>query len=135
MDKVFHPYDVKLTEDDEIIAFFEPDEELKEIISSDTGCWEIDINILYDNEKEEPILLITIIKGNKRLEIGLPYGDGWEALENRGLLTIALVNLEDYEYAEFDASITLTLEIDDYYKGFISGASQMWEEITEEAEN
>ena len=133
MDKVFHPYDVKLTEDDEVIAFFEPDEELKEIIGSDSGCWEIDINVLYDEEKKEPILLITIIKGNKRLEIGLPYGDGWDALEERGLLTIALVHLQDYEYAEFDSSITLTLEIDEYYKGFIAGASQMWEEITEEA--
>ncbi len=134
MEKVFHPYDVKLTGDNEIVAFFDPEDDLKELLNSGSECWELDVNILYDNEKKEPVLLITIHKDKKRLEIGFPYGDAWEALQDRGLLTIALVHQLDFEYADFEDSITLSLELDDYYKGFIAGASQMWEEITEEVE-
>ncbi len=129
--KTYYPYDIKIAEEGEIVVFVEPDSYIKELISSDE-CWEIDIDISFDEEEGEPDLLITIFKEKAKIDIIIPYdSESWDLLSEKGIIVLALVSEFDYDHSNFENAITLTIETDDFFKGFVEGASKMWEEISE----
>jgi hypothetical protein len=131
---VFYPYEVKIADTEELFIFVEPNSYLKEAVDDKSKCWEFEINATYDEEKGEPDLIITLKKGNVRIDIVLPYGESWEALAEKGIISVVLLSYLDYENRKFDDSITLTLQLDDFSKGFSAGAMELWEAISEEKE-
>jgi len=133
-DLVFYPYEVKIADTEELFIFVEPNSYLKEAIEDKSECWEFELNATYDEEKGEPDLIITLKKKNVRIDIVLPYGESWEALSDKGVISIVLLSYLDYENRNFEDSITLTLQLDDFSKGFAAGAMELWEAISEEKE-
>jgi len=133
-DLVFYPYEVKIADTEELFIFVEPNSYLKEAIEDKSECWEFELNATYDEEKGEPDLIITLKKKHVRIDIVLPYGESWEALSDKGVISIVLLSYLDYENRNFGDSITLTLQLDDFSKGFSAGAMELWEAISEERE-
>lgn len=59
---IYHPFDVRMTEDEEIIAIVEPDSYIQEMIENDKTCWEVDVDVDYDEEEHEPYLMVTLLR-------------------------------------------------------------------------
>ncbi len=127
MEHTYQPYDVRMTEDEEIIAIVEPDSYLKEMIENEETCWEIEMDVDYDEETEEPYLVIYLSKDNGQIVMAFPYGEAWDALSEKGVITIALLTQFDLDHGNTSDAITVTVEIDEHFKGFVEGAGRMWE--------
>ncbi len=136
MEKVYQPYDVRMSEDGEIVAIVEPDSYLEEMIENKETCWEIELDVDYDEESEEPYLLITLHKDKGQIFMAFPYGEAWESLAEKGIITVALITQFDLEQENVHDAITISMELDEHFKGFIDGASRMWEacQVEEEEE-
>lgn len=131
---VFHPYDVRMSEEGEIIAIVEPDEYLKEMIENKETCWEVDIDVDYDEEEHEPYLLVTLLKDKGQISMAFPYGEAWEALSEKGVISVVLLTQFDLDHGDTSEAISITVEIDGFLKGYIAGAMRMWEAVSEEIE-
>ncbi|WP_029522268.1 hypothetical protein [Persephonella sp. KM09-Lau-8] len=131
---VFHPYDVRMSEEGEIIAIVEPDEYLKEMIENKETCWEVDIDVDYDEEEHEPYLMVTLLKDKGQIAMAFPYGEAWEALSEKGVISIVLLTQFDLDHGDTSDLISITVEIDGFLKGYIAGAMRMWEAVSEEIE-
>ncbi len=134
MEHTYQPYDVRMTEDEEIIAIVEPDSYLKEMIENEETCWEIELDVDYDEETEEPYLVVYISKDNGQIVMAFPYGEAWDALSEKGVITIALLTQFDLDHGNVSDAITVTMELDEHLKGFIEGASRMWEALQDTIE-
>ena len=126
---VYEPFDVRMTDDGEIIAIVEPDSYLKQMIENEEGCWELEVDVDYDTETDEAYVMISLFKNNGKIFMVFPYGEAWDALIDRGVLTIALLTQFDLDHGNVEDAITVSIEIDEFNKGFISGAARMWESI------
>ncbi|NPA17061.1 hypothetical protein [Persephonella sp.] len=131
---IYQPYDVRMSEEEEIIAIVEPDSYIKEMISNEETCWEIDVDVDYDEEEHEPYLMVTLHKDNGQIFMAFPYGEAWDALSEKGVISIVLLTQFDLDHGNTSDAITITLELDPFLKGYIAGASRMWEAISEEIE-
>ncbi|WP_457624278.1 hypothetical protein [Persephonella sp.] len=131
---IYQPYDVRMSEEEEIIAIVEPDSYIKEMISNEETCWEIDVDVDYDEEEHEPYLMVTLHKDNGQIFMAFPYGEAWDALSEKGVISIVLLTQFDLDHGNTFDAITITLELDPFLKGYIAGASRMWEAISEEIE-
>ncbi|NPA54020.1 MAG: MmgE/PrpD family protein [Aquificae bacterium] len=131
---VYHPYDIRISEDEEIIAIVEPDSYIKEMIENKETCWEVEVDVDYDEDEHEPYLIIILHKDNGRIEIELPYGESWEALSEKGVITIVLLTQFDLDHGDLSDAITISINLDEYIKGYVSGATRMWEAVSEEVE-
>ena len=128
---VYQAYDIRITDDNEVIAIVEPDSYLKELVEDKSECWELDMDVEFDEEEKELYLVINLYKKNGEIHILLPYGEAWDALIEKGTLTIALLTEYDLEFKDLSDAILLTVEINEFYQGFIVGAERTWEEITD----
>lgn len=126
---IYQPFDVRMAEDGEIIAIVEPESYLKQIIENEETCWEMEVDVDYDNETDEAYLMIFLHKDNGQIFIALPYGEAWDALIDKGVITIALLTQFDLDHGDVSDAITISIEIDEFNKGFIAGASRMWEAV------
>jgi len=126
---VYEPFDVRMTDDGEIIAIVEPDSYLKQMIENEEGCWELEVDVDYDTETDEAYIMISLHKDNGQIFMAFPYGEAWDALIDKGVLTIALLTQFDLDHGNVEDAITVSIEIDEFNKGFISGAARMWESI------
>ncbi len=131
---VYHPYDVRISEDEEIVVILEPDSYLKEMIENKETCWEVEVDVYYDDDEHEPYLLVIIHKDNGRIEMAFPYGEAWDALSEKGVITIVLITQFDLDHRNFDDAITISIDLDNFIKGYIAGAMRMWEAVSEEVE-
>ena len=128
---VYQAYDIRITDENEVIAIVEPDSYLKELVEDKSECWELDMDVEFDEEEKELYLVINLYKKNGEIYILLPYGEAWDALIEKGTLTIALLTEYDLEFKDLSDAILLTVEINEFYQGFIVGAERTWEEITD----
>ncbi|RMA93068.1 hypothetical protein [Hydrogenothermus marinus] len=126
---IYQPFDVRMAEDGEIIAIVEPESYLKQMIENEETCWEMEVDVDYDNETDEAYLMIFLHKDNGQIFIALPYGEAWDALIDKGVITIALLTQFDLDHGDVSDAITISIEIDEFNKGFIAGASRMWEAV------
>ena len=131
---VYHPYDIRISEYEEIIAIVEPYSYIKEMIENKETCWEVEVDVDYDEDEHEPYLIIILHKDNGRIEIELPYGESWEALSEKGVITIVLLTQFDLDHGDLSDAITISINLDEYIKGYVSGATRMWEAVSEEVE-
>jgi len=131
---IYQPYDIRMSEDEEIIAIVEPDSYIKEMIENKETCWEIDVDVDYDEEENEPYLMITLHKDNGQIFMAFPYGEAWDALSEKGIISVVLLTQFDLDHGNTSDAITITLELDPFLKGYIAGASRMWEAISEDIE-
>ncbi|WP_457638739.1 hypothetical protein [Persephonella sp.] len=131
---IYQPYDVRMSEEEEIIAIVEPDSYIKEMIENQETCWEVDVDVDYDDEEGEPYLMITLHKDNGQVFMAFPYGEAWDALSEKGVISIVLLTQFDLDHGNTSDAITLTIELDPFLKGYIAGASRMWEAVSEEIE-
>ncbi len=129
----YQPFDVRMTDDGEIIAIVEPDSYLKQLIETEDEkkCWELEMDVNYDEEDNEAYLIIILTKDNGQIVMQFPYGEAWEALVDKGVITIALLTQFDLDHGNVEDAITMTIEIDEFNKGFIAGAARMWEAVSE----
>ena len=134
MEHIYQPYDVRMTDDEEIIAIVEPDSYLKKMIENEETCWEIELDVDYDEETEEPYLVIYLSKDNGQVVMAFPYGEVWDALSEKGVITIALLTQFDLDHGNVSDAITVTVELDEHLKGFTEGASRMWEALQDTIE-
>lgn len=126
---IYQPFDVRMAEDGEIIAIVEPESYLKQMIENEETCWEMEVDVDYDNETDEAYLMIFLHKDNGQIFMALPYGEAWDALIDKGVITIALLTQFDLDHGDVSDAITISVEIDEFNKGFIAGASRMWEAV------
>ncbi len=131
---IYQPYDVRMSEEGEIIAIVEPDSYIKEMIENKKTCWEVDVDVDYDDEENEPYLMITLHKDNGQVFMVFPYGEAWDALSEKGLISVVLLTQFDLDHGNTSEAITVTIELDGFLKGYIAGASRMWEAVSEEIE-
>jgi len=131
---IYQPYDVRMSEEGEIIAIVEPDSYLKEMIENKETCWEIDVDVDYDEDEEEPYLMLTLHKDNGQIFMAFPYGEAWDALSEKGTINIVLLTQFDLDHGDTSDAITISIELDPFIKGYIAGASRMWEAVSEEIE-
>lgn len=131
---IYQPYDVRMSEEGEIIAIVEPDSYIKEMIENEKTCWEIDVDVDYDEEENEPYLMITLHKDNGQIFMAFPYGEAWDALSERGIISVVLLTQFDLDHGDTSGAITVTVELDGFLKGYIAGAGRMWEAVSEEIE-
>ncbi|ACO04105.1 MAG TPA: hypothetical protein DEP48_04725 [Persephonella sp.] len=131
---IYHPFDVRMTEDEEIIAIVEPDSYIQEMIENDKTCWEVDVDVDYDEEEHEPYLMVTLLKDNGQIFMAFPYGEAWDALSEKGVITVALLTQFDLDHGNVHDAITISIELDPFLKGYIAGAERMWEAVSEEVE-
>lgn len=129
---IYQPYDVRMAEDGEIVAIVEPDSYLKEMIENKESYFELEIDVDYDEEENEAFLMISLHKDNGQIFMAFPYGEAWDALIEKGTITVALISPLDLENGNVADAITLSLDLSDFDRGFIEGASKMWEAIAEE---
>ena len=129
---IYQPYDVRMAEDGEIVAIIEPDSYLQEMIENKTTPFELEIDVDFDEEENEAFLMISLHKDNGQIFMAFPYGEAWDALVENGIITVALITPLDLESGNVSNALTLSLEIDEFDKGFIEGASKMLEAITQE---
>jgi len=129
---LYQPYDVRMAEDEEIIAIVEPDSYLQEMIENTDSHWELEIDVDYDEEENEAFLMIALHKDNGQIFMAFPYGEAWDALVERGVLTVALISPSDLEHGNVTDAVTVSLELDDFDRGFIEGASKMWQSVVKE---
>ncbi len=134
MEHIYQPFDVRITDDEEIIAIVEPDSYLEEMIENHETCWEIELDVDYDEESEEPYLMVTLHKDNGQIFMAFPYGEAWDALSEKGTITVALLTQYDLDHGDVHDAITISLELDEHLKGFIEGAGRMWEAVQEVVE-
>ena len=134
MEHIYQPFDVRITDDEEIIAIVEPDSYLEEMIENHETCWEIELDVDYDEESEEPYLMVTLHKDNGQIFMAFPYGEAWDALSEKGTITVALLTQYDLDHGDVHDAITISLELDEHLKGFIEGAGRMWESVQEVVE-
>jgi len=132
---VYHPYDVRISEDEEIVAILEPDSYIKEMIENEKTCWEVEVDVDYDEDEHEPYLIVILHKDNGRIEMGFPYGEVWDALSEKGIITLVLLTQFDLDHGNLEDAITVTISMDNFIKGYIAGAMRMWEAISEEIES
>ncbi len=132
---VYHPYDVRISEDEEIVAILEPDSYIKEMIENEKTCWEVEVDVDYDEDEHEPYLIVILHKDNGRVEMGFPYGEVWDALSEKGIITLVLLTQFDLDHGNLEDAITVTISMDNFIKGYIAGAMRMWEAISEEIES
>ncbi len=128
---VYQPFDVRMSDDGEIIAIVEPDSYLKQMIENQESCWELEIDVDYDSESDEAYLMIALHKDNGQVFMAFPYGEAWDALIDKGVVTIALLTQFDLDHGNVEDAITVSIEIDEFNKGFIAGAARMWESVRE----
>jgi len=126
---VYEPFDVRMTDDGEIIAIVEPDSYLKQMIENEEDYWELEVDVDYDTETDEAYIMISLHKDNGQIFMAFPYGEAWDALIDKGILTIALLTQFDLDHGNVEDAITVSIEIDEFNKGFIAGAARMWESI------
>ncbi len=126
---VYQPFDVRMTDDGEIIAIVEPDSYLQQMIENEETYWELEVDVDYDTETDEAYIMIFLHKDNGQVFMAFPYGEAWDALIDKGLLTIALLTQFDLDHGNVEDAITVSVEIDEFNKGFIAGAARMWEAI------
>ncbi len=131
---VYHPYDVRIAEDEELVVIVDPDSYIKEMIENQETCWEVEVDVDYDEDEHEPYLVVILHKDNGRVEMAFPYGEAWEALSEKGVITIVLLTQFDLDHGNFNDAITISITIDNYLKGYIAGAMRLWEAISEEIE-
>jgi hypothetical protein len=131
---IYQPYDVRMSEEGEIIAIVEPDSYIKEMIENKDTCWEVDVDVDYDEEEHEPYLMLTLHKDNGQVFMAFPYGEAWDALSEKGVVSIVLLTQFDLDHGDTSDAITVTVELDGFLKGYIAGASRMWEAVSEEIE-
>jgi len=131
---IYQPYDVRMSEEGEIIAIVEPDSYIKEMIENKKTCWEIDVDVDYDDEENEPYLMLTLHKDNGQVFMAFPYGEAWDALSEKGVISIVLLTQFDLDHGNTSDAITVTVELDGFLKGYIAGALRMWEAVSEEIE-
>ncbi len=131
---IYQPYDVRMSEEGEIIAIVEPDSYIKEMIENKKTCWEIDVDVDYDEEENEPYLMLTLHKDNGQVFMAFPYGEAWDALSEKGVVSIVLLTQFDLDHGDTSNAITVTVELDGFLKGYIAGALRMWEAVSEEIE-
>jgi hypothetical protein len=129
---IYQPYDVRMAEDGEIVAIVEPDSYLKEMIEDKENCFELEIDVDYDEEENEAFLMISLHKNNGQIFMAFPYGEAWDALIEKGTITVALISPLDLENGNVSDAITLSLDLDDFDRDFIEGASKMWEAVIQE---
>ena len=129
MEHIYQPFDVRITDDEEIIAIVEPDSYLEEMIENHKTCWEIELDVDYDEESEEAYLMVTLHKDNGQIFMAFPYGEAWDALSEKGTITVALLTQYDLDHGDVHDAITISLELDEHLKGFIEGAGRMWEAV------
>lgn len=129
---VYQPYDVRMTDDGEIIAIVEPDSYLKEMIENEKTYWEIELDVDYDEEENEAYLMISLHKDNGQIFMAFAYGEAWDSLIEKGIITIALLTQFDLNNKNVSDVISISIEIDDFYRGFIEGAAKMWEAVNQE---
>jgi hypothetical protein len=134
MEHIYQPFDVRITDDEEIIAIVEPDSYLEEMIENKESCWEIELDVDYDEETEEAFLMVTLHKDNGQIFMAFPYGEAWDALSEKGVITVALLTQYDLDHGDVHDAITITLELDEHLKGFVEGAGRMWEAVQETVE-
>ena len=131
---IYQPYDVRMSEEGEIIAIVEPDSYIKEMIENKETPWEVDVDVDYDEEENEPYLMVTLHKDNGQVFMAFPYGEAWDALSEKGLISIVLLTQFDLDHGDTSSAITVTVELDGFLKGYIAGALRMWEAVSEEIE-
>jgi len=107
MEHIYQPYDVRMTDDEEIIAIIEPDSYLKKMIENEETCWEIELDVDYDEETEEPYLVIYLSKDNGQVVMAFPYGEVWDALSEKGVITLALLTQFDLDHGNVSDAITI----------------------------
>jgi len=129
---IYQPYDVRMAEDGEIVAIVEPDSYLIEVIENKKSYFELEVDVDFDEEEKEAFLMITLHKDNAQIFIAFPYGEAWDALVENGTITIALLSPADLENGKVSDTITISLDLDDFDRGFIEGASKMLESISGE---
>ncbi len=134
MEHIYQPFDVRITDDEEIIAIVEPDSYLEEMIENHETCWEIELDVDYDKEAGEAYLMVTLHKDNGQIFMAFPYGEAWDALAEKGTITVALLTQYDLDHGDVHDAITISLELDEHLKGFIEGAGRMWESVQEVVE-
>ncbi|EDP74272.1 hypothetical protein, partial [Hydrogenivirga sp. 128-5-R1-1] len=118
-------------DDGEIIAIIEPDSYLQQMIENEESCWELEVDVDYDNETDEAYLIISLHKDNGQVFMAFPYGEAWDALIDKGVITIALLTQFDLDHGNVEDAISISVEIDEFNKGFIAGAARMWESVRE----
>ena len=128
---VYQPFDVRMSDDGEIIAIIEPDSYLQQMIENEESCWELEVDVDYDNETDEAYLIISLHKDNGQVFMAFPYGEAWDALIDKGVITIALLTQFDLDHGNVEDAISISVEIDEFNKGFIAGAARMWESVRE----
>ena len=126
---VYQPFDVRMTDDGELIAIIEPDSYLKQMIENEESCWELEVDVDYDTETNEAYLMIFLHKDNGQIFMAFPYGEAWDALIDKGVVTIALLTQFELEHEDVHDAITVSIEVDEFNQGFIAGASRMWESV------
>ena len=129
---IYQPFDVRMADDGEIIAIIEPDSYLQQMIEDENTPWEMEVDVDYDLETDESYLMIFLHKDNGQIFMAFPYGEAWDALVEKGVLTIALLSQFDLDHGNVDNAMTLSIEVDDFNKGFIEGASRMIEAVSDD---
>lgn len=66
--------------------------------------------------------------------MAFPYGEAWDALSEKGVITVALLTQFDLDHGNVHDAITISIELDPFLKGYIAGAERMWEAVSEEVE-
>lgn len=135
MENLYEPFEVLISEEGEVVVLVEPDGNIEQLIQQDIQP-EIMVDVNYDEDEENLLLLISVIFGDTEIFFGIPYGEIWDNLIEKEMFAIAFISRDDFESGKFDDVPILEIGLDELTVGFIEGvnrtAQELLGELTEE---
>lgn len=128
MENLYEPFEILVSEEGEIVILVEPDENLNQLLEDNIQP-EIMIDVGYDEEEEDLLLLISVLFSDTEIFFGIPYSEAWSNLIESEAFTIAFITKEDFEAGKFEDVPILEIELDELTIGFIEGANRTAQEL------
>ncbi len=124
MENMFQPFEILISEENELIVLVEPEGELLSALENEKLSLELDVDVDYDDEDEELYLLFTVYLGENEIFFAVPYGEAWNILVEKGNFQLAFISQTDFDNKKFENVPTITIELDDLTLGFIEGCQR-----------
>lgn len=124
MENMFQPFEILISEENELIVLVEPEGELISALENENLSVELDVDVDYDDEDEELYLLFTVYLGENEIFFAIPYGEAWNILVEKGNFQLAFISQTDFDNKKFENVPTITIELDDLTLGFVEGCQR-----------
>ncbi len=124
MENMFQPFEILISEENELIVLVEPEGELISTLEDENLSVELDVDVDYDDEDEELYLLFTVYLGENEIFFAVSYGEAWSILSEKGNFQLAFISQADFDNKKLENVPTITIELDDLTLGFVEGCQR-----------